>query len=133
MPVYEPGSTFKPQRRQDKKFDGNRQAKSFGQVTHETLHAALGYISDVCRFNALSKKSVSKGDEAEGCGEFGEVWRRLGKRRLQGNVEDACDLLFDTCKLYCVANDVPEDDLVRYVKSLGKEGVASFSDEESET
>lgn len=78
-------------------------------VTHHSLHSMLGYLADVKLYNRIREKT-KKQYLSDFCNLFSTV--------TDSNVRDACGILLDTCKLYCLCNGTSQEDLVQYINSL---------------
>lgn len=88
-------------------------------LTHKSLHATLRYVSDVKLFNCIKREANAS------C--LGDFWRMNGSDD-ETNVSDACDLLLDTSRLYCLCNNVTEKNMVRYLDTLSAGNLRRFDE-----
>lgn len=79
-------------------------------LTHQCLHFVLGYVIDIKQYNEIREKTRK-------CS-LGEFYGLFSTADKNNNIRDACELLLDSCKLYCLCNSVSEVDLARYIDSL---------------
>lgn len=78
-------------------------------LTHQTLHSVLGYVADVKRYNRIREKAKKH--------YLGDFWS-LFSTIADNNVRDACEILLNSCKLYCLCHGINEKDMVSYINSI---------------
>lgn len=114
FPVYNPESqTLNTEKEANSFSKRNDECSAFGVLMHESLHRGLSYVRAVQEFNKIVKNREAKTD-----GEATKNGITKTKNGLQENVMQACNLLVDLCRLYCVSNNVGEEFLAKYVDSL---------------
>lgn len=95
-PVYNPEQD--PEKISPKKNSSSQNLSEFAVATHETLHALLDYVPVFKKYHEIVKPKTDS-DKQE-------------------HLEKIAEILSDSCKLYAIANDVEEENVVKYISSL---------------
>lgn len=114
-PVYNPSesSSITTDRKERKKYlDVTDDCSNFGVLMHESLHLGLSYVKAVKEYNTIIKNR-EKTDV-----EFPKNGIKKTKNGVAENLKQACDVLLDVCRLYCVSNDIGEEFLAKYIDSI---------------
>lgn len=97
-------------------------SKEFASLTHETLQEVIKYVSQVKEYNDIRRGNISEitNQTETGCliDDAKSLLKVISSSTMEENLNNAVDLLTDSCILYSLANDVCQGSVAKYLKSV---------------